>query len=120
MCDTSERRIRSTVVYKQKMQVACEDGVPRGPSGVTGLISPSNLHAMSTLSGQRRRQRMVLSDQVCVSALRKLGGLDLSAIDVRRVKCGLRKILKMNKTMLAVDHVVSTIAKLEAFWIRVC
>lgn len=93
------------------MEVACEDGVPRRPCGVTASISTSKLHAISTLSDLRGG----LTDEHCITAVKRLGGLNMRERGVRRVESDLRKAFEMDKHMQATDRVMSTIAKLEAF-----
>ena len=65
--------LRQFAEYNEKIEVACEDGVPRRPCGVTELISSSNMHAITTLSGNSG----TLTEEQCIAALKKIGGIEL-------------------------------------------
>lgn len=94
------------------MEVAGGGGVPRRPWEVTDLSSPCNLYAIRILAGRHQP----LSNDVCMRAVKKLrSGIDSSGIDARKLEVDLRPIMKTDKAMLAIDHVLCTIAKLEAF-----
>ena len=49
--DNVKQCLRQFAEYNEKIEVAYEDGVPRRPCRVTELISSSNMHAITTLSG---------------------------------------------------------------------
>lgn len=97
--------------YKEKMGVACKDSVSRRPCEATELISWSNVHAISTLSGQRA----VLTEEHCIAALKSLTGLELRDIDARRVGSDLRETLETDKHMQATNQILSTSGKFKAF-----
>lgn len=79
------------------------------------FISPSNQHAAPT----RTRQDRVLANEACVRASDKRGGaLDLSEIETPERLSDLRKTLGVDKPMLTVHRVMSTIAKLETFSVK--
>ena len=78
---------------------------------VTTLISSSNMHAITTLSGHSE----TLTEEQCIAAQKKTGGIELREIDARRLESDLRKTLKMDRNMRATDRVLTTIVMLEAF-----